>query len=304
MGVTATPRLRPLGVGEILDAAIKLYVAHAKTLMKVVLVIAVPVEVISLLITVLTTESVDVTAGFTTVDEGSGVKYGDEGVYIGGQAAVILLGFLVVLLATAGCFKAVADAYLGGQASARASLAFAAQRAGAVVWLTALSIVLLALAFLALIVPGIWLGVAWSVALPVLLFEGLGGMAALRRSFALVQGRWWPTAGTLGLGFILAALVATILQGAVIGLVLLAVDSKSFGALLLLSVASVLGQVITTPFQAALLTILYFDLRVRKEGFDLAVLADRMGVPSAPATTPRFLPPVPPEPSARPDPMR
>jgi hypothetical protein len=36
-------------------------------------------------------------------------------------------------------------------------------------------------------------------------------------------------------------------------------------------------SLVTTPFLAAIVMLVYFDLRVRKEGFDLALLAERMG---------------------------
>jgi hypothetical protein len=42
------------------------------------------------------------------------------------------------------------------------------------------------------------------------------------------------------------------------------------------------GLAISTPLQAALLTVLYFDLRVRKEGFDLELLAREMGAGAQP----------------------
>ena len=60
------------------------------------------------------------------------------------------------------------------------------------------------------------------------------------------------------------------------------VDDTSLGAQILEAVANLVSSLLTTPFIAAVVTLTYFDLRVRKEGFDLAVLAERMG--GAPAT--------------------
>ena len=58
-------------------------------------------------------------------------------------------------------------------------------------------------------------------------------------------------------------------------------------------IASVIGTtiagVILYPYSSALLTILYFDQRVRKEGFDLQLLAEGVGVehdPDAPLPAP------------------
>ncbi|HEY3238117.1 MAG TPA: hypothetical protein VGL92_01040, partial [Acidimicrobiia bacterium] len=43
------------------------------------------------------------------------------------------------------------------------------------------------------------------------------------------------------------------------------------------ALANILSDVITTPFVAAVFVLVYFDLRVRKEGFDLQLLAQAMG---------------------------
>ena len=47
------------------------------------------------------------------------------------------------------------------------------------------------------------------------------------------------------------------------------------------TLSGVIATVITEPFRAATTTLLYYDLRVRREGYDLHVLADQLGLPSA-----------------------
>lgn len=51
------------------------------------------------------------------------------------------------------------------------------------------------------IVPGVYFGIAWGLYACVIAFEDKSGWEALRASKALVQGKWWRTAGYL---FILA----------------------------------------------------------------------------------------------------
>jgi hypothetical protein len=145
----------------------------------------------------------------------------------------------------------------------------------------------LTLAFLALIGPGIWLGVAWAVAFPVLIAEGQRGAKALSRSFHLVKGRWWPTFGALFLAFLLQAFIGVVL-GVPLGLVTITTDPNSLPAILFTMVVSVVSSVITTPFMAAVLVLIYFDLRVRKEGFDLQLLSQGVGIPgtASPADAP------------------
>ena len=77
------------------------------------------------------------------------------------------------------------------------SLSFAASRVVPLIWLSILYVLGLIIPFLLLILPGIWLSVAWSVSYPALLAEGLGAGRCARRSFKLSRGRWWPTFGAL-----------------------------------------------------------------------------------------------------------
>ena len=54
-------------------------------------------------------------------------------------------------------------------------------------------------------------------------------------------------------------------------------------------VGGTVGSVLTTPYSAAVVTLLYFDLRVRKEGLDLQLIAEGAGVerdPDAPLPAP------------------
>jgi hypothetical protein len=118
--------------------------------------------------------------------------------------------------------------------------------------------------------------------MPALLIEGRRGRAALGRSFQLVRGRWWRTFGIIIVGFILAGVVSSLVQGVFLAGILVGSDNDAL-VLLFSALAGVVGLTITTPFQAALLTVVYFDLRVRKEGFDLELLASEIGGSAPPA---------------------
>jgi Membrane domain of glycerophosphoryl diester phosphodiesterase len=263
------PRLRPLSLGEILDVSIKICLAHWRTLLKAVLVVVVPVQIASTILTAdYTVSSFDLSSSKTsqqTIDE--------LNQYLGGVAISSLLQVCAVLLATAACFRAIAQAYLGETTDWRSSLSFALHLAPSLLLLTLLYVlgVLLGTAFF--LAPGIWLYVAWAFAMPALLVEGLRGRKALRRSFELVKGRWWRTFGIIAVGFILAGIISTVVQGAFLIGIVVGADNDAL-VLVLATIAGIVGAAVTTPFQAALLTVLYFDLRVRKEGFDLELLAE------------------------------
>jgi Membrane domain of glycerophosphoryl diester phosphodiesterase len=268
--------MRPLNLGETLDASIKIVRARWKTLAMVMIVIALPLEIANVLIISSTTDVYQTGTMFAT-SATTKTTYSDSGAYAAGQVAIIALTFLSYLLGNVACYRAVADTYLGRETSARTSLSFAASRLGATLWLTILLVIGLALAFIALFLPFVWLVIAWSVALPVMLVEGRGGPGALGRSFKLVEGRWWATAGRFVVAYILVLVISGVVGAGLGALSGLLVSDTSTGALILERAASFLVSLVTTPFIAAVTTLVYFDLRVRKEGFDLALLAERMG---------------------------
>jgi hypothetical protein len=282
-------QLRPLGIGEILDAGIKVYRNKFATMLKAVAVVIVPVQVLNVLIT-LSLPDTSTTAGTTTTTSDNEWA---------GLAALLLIFVISVVsgaLAEAACLKAVSDTYLGTETGWRESLRFGFRRLGSLLWLTLIHGVIVLLGFVACIVPGVWLYVAWSVAVPALLIEGTRGFEALRRSFNLVRRRWWPTAGILLLANLLATAV-TAGFGLLALPLLFAGRDNEFVFDLANGVFGAVASVLTIPFVAAVVAVIYFDLRVRKEGFDLQLIAQRIGAPAG-SVSPALMPWTPPTPGA------
>ncbi len=297
--------LRPLSVGEKLDVAIKIYWRNALTLFRVVLVVVAPVQIVTALV-------------FASVPEGEALSLQNVGqtptvdptlttseiwAYVAGIAVVVILSFIASTLATAACFKAVSDAYLGGEPNWRTSLAFAGKRLHSVLWISILggllTFGLLAAAgaltallgaldemalwigiplFIAALVIATWMWIGWVVAVPAFLTEGMKGRRALGRSFRLVKGRWWRTLGLYFLANFLAGIVGNIVVTILTALQFTDVGESFAMQLTLSAIGQTVAAVITTPFIAAFIIVLYFDLRVRNEGFDLQLLAERVGL--------------------------
>src|SRR5204863_4830417 len=95
--------------------------------------------------------------------------------------------------------------------------------------------------------------------------------------------------------------LAAVLSGmisAAISAVGFATGTEPVSAFFITAVAGTAGALVSTPFSASYHTVLYFDLRVRKEAFDLQLLASRLGVEPPPGWEP---PPVtPPGPASQP----
>ncbi len=274
----SAPALRPLRVGKILDAGIKAYTRNLRTLTGLTAVVVVPFQALSAVVLL------------STISTGSEVPRGIAGIgstrttshatSLGGTAILDLTGLVISVLTTAACVKAISDIYLDQPTDIGSSLRFALRRLGSLLWLEIMTFVLLAFAFIVLVIPGIWLYAAWSVAVPALLIEGCGGWSALSRSFRLVRGRWWPAAGVL----FVAAVMTSIVSGAIEGLLVAISLSSSADVVLTVTVVSLaagLSAVLTRPFLAAVTTVLYYDLRVRHEGYDVALLAEQLGIEPA-----------------------
>nr|MDQ3612454.1 hypothetical protein [Actinomycetota bacterium] len=263
-------QLRPRGVGEILDAAFRLFFTHWRPLLTATLVVVVPVQILSTLVLFSAFPE-----GLTTDEEVLGTQAAEQvSVFGAGVAVAGVLTILMVLLTIAACFKAVADAYLGTEPDWRASVRFALRRLGPLLWISVLYFLGVLLGTFALIIPGIFLAVAWSLSFPAALVEGARGAGALKRSFQLVRGRWWPVFGALLVGVILVAIIANVVELIVLAPVFF---TESLLAIAILStLSSIVGYAISTPLQAAIVAIVFFDQRVRKEGLDLELLAQRL----------------------------
>ena len=141
---------------------------------------------------------------------------------------------------------------------------------------------------LALIVGLIYLGTMLSFAPSIIVLERLEIIPAITRSFKLVRNDFWRVLGIRLLGGIVAAVIA----GAVTvpfsfgGQILLVSASSTLAALIalvLLSIGSAIGQIITAPFSAGVVVLLYTDRRIRAEAFDLVLQTGAAFGPGAPA---------------------
>lgn len=106
----------------------------------------------------------------------------------------------------------------------------------------------------------------------VIVLEHLGIVDAVKRSFTLVNKDFWRVFGI----WVLATIVAGVMAwgvGApfnVAGQIMTMVaDGPTVPALILTAVGGAIGQIVTAPFSAGVVVLLYADRRFRAEAFDL-----------------------------------
>jgi hypothetical protein len=278
--------LRPLALGEILDAGIKVVSRNWKPLVISLLIVTTPVQIISVFVLASVDDSQNT---FQIIPDTSQPAETPGADFFVAAGVTALLSMIALLLAYTALFKGVSDAWLGARPTIRRSLAYGVRRAPAMLALFLLWIVPMAVFVLPCGIPALWLGTVWSLSIPALLFERTGPLKALGRSYRLIQGRFWASL----LMVIVCVLLVQVLGGIVQLPLRLIVDSASDGNEIANAIATVVGSMVGTavgyPYMAAVLTILYFDQRVRKEGFDIQLLADGLGVerdPDAPLPAP------------------
>jgi hypothetical protein len=183
----------------------------------------------------------------------------DESPPVAESAVPTVVGFLVMTpIITAICIHALHSIAEGerpspGQVLVAGFEAFT-PLFGAVV-LAALGI---ALGFVALIVPGVFLAVRWYFVPQTVVIEGARGPAALTRSSQIVQGFWWRT-----FGLVLLANLATAIPGFLLLAPFTSIAASTDEAVWAL-VGTILATSVTTPFVALYSTLLYYDLIARR----------------------------------------
>ena len=284
--MTSRPDLRPRSIGENLDAGFKLFTSNFKQLITLAAVILVPIAIVNAVIST----AVGNFDYFDIVSDPENFDIADElAGFIG--LSVLTLGSLVVQAAAVGV---IGDAYQGRQTTWREGLSIGLRKAlpvlltGILIGLIGIgvfiaigiAVVILAQVSEILAIVGASIFTLAYVAVPALIVENLGPTQAIGRSFSMVRHRFWPTFWT---GF-LAAIIAGIISAIVSSIIQLSVAGPAIfsatetgelsGGLVFASsaVSSALVSIFQTPFLAAVGLAVYFDLRVRLEGFDLELL--------------------------------
>lgn len=275
--------LRPLGLGDLLDRGFRLYRERIVTWLGITAMALVPEAII-----------------VSPLMPPQGALFGQRGhdQWEAIQRALILvpITFVALVLAQAALTVAIADRYLDRPFGVRIAYRGALERVATLIGVTLVSVVGLALpvgggAMVGLVagLPGmvlgllvgfvvmvyLWLG--WLMAPTVVVIEGGGVFASMRRSWRLAKGSRLRLFVLLLLFFLLGlAVEMTVSSG--MGLF--------GGGDLVSALAERLARILVLPVTQAAWVLVYFDSRVRKEGFDLEVMAKALGPPVAPMAGP------------------
>lgn len=262
--------LRPLGVAELLDGAVRTVRNNPRTSFTLALPVA-----------VLRASIVAVVSYNVVGNDELAIPQILASVFVSAVFGTLLAGMLA---------PAYTDELLGHRLSPAQTLRRVGRSGFGLLGLILIVAIAQEVGVVLLVVGGAWLWGIWAVAAPVLSVERVGPRVALSRSFDLVRTQFWRVWGIRSLRWLLTTVLGlfislpfTLLAAAVTDSDLFATGGAQIGNASLYVTLTALGSVtaltIIGPISAAVDALLYLDLRMRREGMDLVI-----GLP--PASTP------------------
>ncbi len=282
----STLDLRPMGIGDILDVTFRLYRARFVNFLLIALVAYVPFALVMAVLqaSIATTAGEIIPQQPFTLDPEAPFAGGPAQAFpidVGTAMIVFVVGILVFFciiwpLCQGALVHSISAEYLGEHLGAWESYARAAPRVPRMLLAQFLAGLVIMVGFVLLIVPGVIFSLWFMLIAPVIMLEQVSISGALGRSRELMRGN-------LGKGFLLA-LVAGLLAGLINGVSSLAIGMVPWPHPFLSFFLQNAAAALVVPIQMAPIILLYYDLRIRKEGFDLQMLASDLG--TMPVATP------------------
>jgi hypothetical protein len=322
------PRLRPLSIGDIFDAAFRLYRKHFLTFIGITALLQVPTTIVELYTQfqfggqalqnwLRFAARPRVLPGQSVLDA---FPIRDIATFLAISLALSAIQFLLVRnLITGALANAVARSYRGESVSILDSYNLGWRRflalVGASLATFAMSVIFLALvfgcsfgvvfalasrigtrsaaggllsgiliavlilgAFVLLLLATLYFYTRLVMTTQAIVIERQGAIGGIARSWRLVGGAFWRTLAITVLMYVLAYIIAGI-PSAIVSFALQLLSGNSLDAVLrnqiIVSVIAQVGQIVVLPLQLVIFTMLYYDLRVRKEGYDIELLAQQ-----------------------------
>lgn len=301
--------LRPLGVAERLDAAIKSYFATFAQMVRVLALIAVPFGVLQGIIAYSSGQYSQNSLTTTQPDGTVVLNTGAVWTRLAGDMSSIVMSSVVTTIAITTVALIVGAWYVGSPVGWRdalrrsvrrlpSSLAFlvlkllllcgliaavvAPTLAAAVAHVVPIAVLVGIFGSLAAFATFLWLDTSWKATVPSIMLEDLRVFSAMRRSYRLVKGAWWSVFGTVFLASVLVSVVSGFFSVGLVGVIVSGNHSATV-VIIVAAITSVAQLIVLTPFSAAVNVVIAIDLRVRKEGLDLELLARQVDVPATPS---------------------
>jgi MFS family permease len=297
--------LRPLGLGDIYDAAFRIIRFNPKATVGSAVLVAAVAMAVPVVVTALLTWTVGMTYDNPSADvtQAEGVAALTS---FGSLALGLLLQGVGTILVTGMIARVTAAAAVGQRLSLGAAWAETRGRRWRLVGLTFLlavgwtvlvglyvllwavvlatgdvttAVVFGLLSLPAFVVLACWLWVRLAyLPVPALMLEEIGVFAAVGRAYRLTARQFWRTFGIALLTFVIVAVAGQVLSvpisliGQVVALSL-GPEYQLLGLIVVQAMSTTVVAAFVTPFQTAVASVQYLDQRMRKEAYDVELMA-------------------------------
>jgi len=240
--------LRPRSASEIVDAALQLYRRDPLNYLLLSALCYAPVLALQLIImgpgTRIDQQLSRLTAGF---------------------GGLMLLGYWVSLsLMSAVIVRMASEDYLGRRIEPAVAVRDALVRLPVVMFALLLKYILMVIGFFLLFVGFLYVMARYFAVTAGVVIEGRGALETLGRSTALSRGHKMHILGTWLLAFVIFAVVY-------FGIAIVAATT---GSIVVSTILTTVASIAAYPMFAIIEMLLYYDARVRNEGYDIEMMAE------------------------------
>lgn len=235
--------LRPRKATEIVDAAIEVYRRNPIHFLLLAAMVRVPWLIVQILY--LAPREGDPDAIVTSLLIGAGTLV----------TTFLMAGFVVYM---------ASELYLGRETDAFDTIRKVAPRIPSVFIAAMLQSVAIGLGLALFLFPAVWVSAVLFAVIPVVVLEGRGAFGGFDRSQKLSEGQKTHILSALGLIVMIRVIVAV--GGGFIAIVAPTPELRY--------VVATVAEMLVYPLLGIAITLVYYDVRIRKEGFDIEMMAD------------------------------
>ncbi len=273
--------LRPMTVADIIDGSIRLYRHNFGPLLGISAVVQVPVLLLGLLVQI-------PALSMSAFPTGSSMPDSQAIGLVAGLVVLLVAAMLLYPLGEAALAIGVSERYLGRPITISGAYSRAMKYWWRVLattilfWLIAYAVLILGLILVGFVLMVIFAIRCMFAPAIIVALEGRGVTDSLKRSWGLSQGYGWQIFSAMTILYLMVS-VATygITAPFSIGMFLSAADpQKMMMWQVVYQIAVSVVSVILQPIWMIAMVLVYYDLRIRKEGFDLMMMAEALGYPT------------------------
>jgi hypothetical protein len=260
-----------MSLGDILDRGLKLLLARLGTFYLINLIVQTPTLVAQLMMPEVMFPDPSISP------EQQAVKF------LGGFGGLLSLALLLEPIGDGATLRVITQQFVNERVGALEALRFALRRFFSLFAASLVYVLLCGMGACFCLVPGLIFGVWFAFAAQVIVAENRGAFPALIRSYELTAGFRWRVLGLIVLKILIRILFVTALG--LVGQLLPSAEmvTTQSGVTQVINkpnfiINTVLGnlvQILVDSYMAVCFTLFYFDLRIRKEGYDLELAANQ-----------------------------